>query len=373
MNVYTYQNLDELQGFISLENPSETSVIDPYSLPYFQTFMFASVLEDTITKLRILNECNNEMRISKTMVDLNRLLALKYNVEQPATMDELKNVNPKKLNCIEYKLNKLDADRKYFGDVLIDTYLDLSLNKKYSALADHVRRIVDRNEHAAFLIQDEAKNRLVRRELNKQYRQQRNHNKSVMYDTDVAIERLKSLVEDAALNAEVRKRYVENWQNARTEQHHQTIRDKEFGSSETIEYYKQKTDHEQRVHTEVELLMNITVNETLQKVESWMNKYDKDMEAIDLRIQIMKNNHKNAYEKRIQLEETLEEHVKLMKNWIHFKEDREKARLYREKMDNAAVTVQAWWRGLLVRNQLGPYKPLPKKKGASVPSGKKKK
>lgn len=44
-----------------------------------------------------------------------------------------------------------------------------------------------------------------------------------------------------------------------------------------------------------------------------------------------------------------------MKNWIKFKEDREKVRLYNEKITNAAHIIQAWWRGLLVRLRLGPY------------------
>lgn len=37
-----------------------------------------------------------------------------------------------------------------------------------------------------------------------------------------------------------------------------------------------------------------------------MNKYDKDMEKIDLKIQIKKNDHQNAYDKRIGLEETVQ-------------------------------------------------------------------
>lgn len=54
-----------------------------------------------------------------------------------------------------------------------------------------------------------------------------------------------------------------------------------------------------------------------------------------------------------------------MKNWIQFKKEREVARLYHEKMLNSAITVQAWWRGLLVRLHLGPYivkKPKKQKK-----------
>jgi hypothetical protein len=41
-----------------------------------------------------------------------------------------------------------------------------------------------------------------------------------------------------------------------------------------------------------------------------------------------------------------------MKDWIHFKEEREKARQYVEKMTKSAIIVQAWWRGLLVRRPL---------------------
>lgn len=36
-----------------------------------------------------------------------------------------------------------------------------------------------------------------------------------------------------------------------------------------------------------------------------MNKYDKDMEAVDLKIQIKKNDYQNMLDKRIDLEKTV--------------------------------------------------------------------
>lgn len=50
-----------------------------------------------------------------------------------------------------------------------------------------------------------------------------------------------------------------------------------------------------------------------------------------------------------------------MKAWNHFKDEREKARQYVKKMTNSAIIIQAWWRGLLVRKQLGPYRVIKKK------------
>lgn len=51
-----------------------------------------------------------------------------------------------------------------------------------------------------------------------------------------------------------------------------------------------------------------------------------------------------------------------MKDWKKFKEEREIARRYHEKMMTSAIIVQAWWRGLLVRLHLGPYKKVKKPK-----------
>ncbi|CAG4984567.1 unnamed protein product [Colias eurytheme] len=337
-----------------------------FTLSYLQASLFASVVEDIITQIRILVECNNELRIIKTMSDMKLLLALKYRVVQPKVTDELASIDPINLDCNEYKLNKLDADRKFFANAMATIYVDLSLHNRYEALKDTVDAMVGVLEYRVAIAEEEIKNRGIRHECNKQLRQQRNHIKSVIYDTNATIEKLKNKVEDATLNAETESRYIENWQRARTEQHLQTIHDTEENPSRTIEYYKQRTDHEQRVHTEVELLINIIINETLEKVEDWMNKYDKDMEGIDLKIQIKKNEYQNMYDRRVNLEQTIENHDKLMKDWIHFKEEREKARLYREKMTKSAITVQAWWRGLLVRRQLGPYKVAKKPKGAGA-------
>ncbi|CAH2253043.1 jg13555 [Pararge aegeria aegeria] len=296
------------------------------------------------------------------MTDMGVHLALKYGVSQPDVKDELDEIDPNKLDCNEYKLNKLDNDRIWPMVALTNTYIRLVRDKTFEALEESVSKIENLDKYRGELFEADSKNRLMRRDLNKQLRQQRNHIKSVIYDTNTKIDELRSKVEDASFNTEIRSRYVDNWQLTRTEQHIRKIHDTEATPTNTIEYYKQRAYCEQRVHTEVELLFNIIINETLDKIEHWMNKYDKDMEELDLKIQIKKNDYQNMLDKRINLEETIEKHDIAMKEWVYFKEEREKARLFVKKMTNSAITIQAWWRGLLVRKQLGPYK-ISKKKG----------
>ncbi|XP_037294118.1 dynein regulatory complex protein 9-like [Manduca sexta] len=238
----------------------------------------------------------------KTNTDIDKLRAVKYSVMQPAVQDELDGINRSNLDANNYKLDKLDNDKKYVTDVLLSTYLDLSMNRSWRALQDKNQAILDLYNRRVSLAEEETRNRITRRDLMRQLRQQRNHIKSVTYDTDAVIDNLKTQVEDAALNAEIRGRYVDNWQQARSEQHAQKIAYVEMGPSDAIEYYKQTIDREQRVHTEVEMLINININETLQKIESWMNKYDKDIEALEIKIQKKKHEHEKMEERRHELE-----------------------------------------------------------------------
>lgn len=51
------------------------------------------------------------MRLRKTMIEMPTILARKYGVEEEKITDELADINPKNLDCSEYKLKKLQSDR----------------------------------------------------------------------------------------------------------------------------------------------------------------------------------------------------------------------------------------------------------------------
>lgn len=61
--------------------------------------------------LCFLAECNNGLRVTKAMADMDELLAVKFSVPPAPTVDPLAKINPKNLERAEYKLDKLEADR----------------------------------------------------------------------------------------------------------------------------------------------------------------------------------------------------------------------------------------------------------------------
>ncbi|KAI5632925.1 hypothetical protein NE865_14370 [Phthorimaea operculella] len=143
---------------------------------------------------------------------------------------------------------------------------------------------------------------------------------------------------------------------ARAEQHGHEIDQEEGELTNSIEYYKDRSEREGIVHGQVEMLVNILIGEKYQNMEEAMAKYDVDTEKMDLKIQIMRTKACEVTEKRQQLDELLVKRTREIKDWLKFKADRTKAREYHDSMTRSATVVQAWWRGLLVRLQLGPYR-----------------
>ncbi|XP_050666078.1 dynein regulatory complex protein 9-like isoform X2 [Leptidea sinapis] len=324
-------------------------------LPHSTACLFCTILEDALAQLKILNECNPGLRLQSTLMDMNLHLNDKYGIKREV-LDEVDSIKPNKLHCNEYKLKKLLKDRELIIKVLKGAYIDMSEHGNILVLKEYISEISKTYNDREILILVEGRNRQVKRDLNKQLRQQRNHIKSVLYQTECNIKDLCSRFEDASIYANIRGRYVDGWQRARHEQLEFALKDKEYAPSQNIELHKRKSQQEQQVHTEVELLTNIIINETLEKIEVWVNKYDVDMEQIDLKIQIARNKWLSIQKQRIDMEEQFAKHEEEMRIWVQFKRDREEARLYREKMTNCAIVIQAWWRGLLVRRRLGPYK-----------------
>ncbi|XP_075982867.1 dynein regulatory complex protein 9-like isoform X2 [Anticarsia gemmatalis] len=328
-------------------------------------------MEDIIVQLRILAECDNALHIFKTHAEMPSLRAAKYGIVRPEVEDELEGIDPKNLGKESYKLDKLATDRVFLNEVIESTYLDLAMDGIFKPLSDAIDEINERRERLNYLAEEDVRHKAKKREVMRNLRQQRNRIRSAIYENDIIIDRLRNKIEDASLNKEVQIRYVDHWQQARTEQHVLNIYNKESGPSDGITSYRRKAEEEQRVHAEVELITNILINETLTKVENFMQQYDKDIEAVDLKIQIKRHEYEAQLEERLAMEVKFAAHDVELQAWKKFKVEREEARLYRLKMIEAAIAVQAWWRGLLVRLQIGPFKQ--KRKPAAKGAKKKKK
>lgn len=138
---------------------------------------------------------------------------------------------------------------------------------------------------------------------------------------------------------------------------------------EEIEKLRLKTEEENRVHAEIEIFLRKEQQKLEEKLEFWMEKFDKDTE--------MKQNELNALKaaKASDLAH-LQELAKMIREYeqviIEDRIEKEKTRKKIQQDDlelKSIIKLQAWWRGIVVRREIGGFR-MPKDNDSKDMKGK---
>ncbi|CAI9532247.1 unnamed protein product [Staurois parvus] len=130
-----------------------------------------------------------------------------------------------------------------------------------------------------------------------------------------------------------------------------------------IQKVKEKMDEEIRVHVEIENFLRQHQQELEEKLEYWMEKYDKDTEEKQAELNALKTARVNDLTLLQDLAKQYEEYEKVI---IEDRLEKEKAQEQKKQEQvelSSAIKIQAWWKGTMVRKGLGPYKKSKSKKG----------
>lgn len=129
---------------------------------------------------------------------------------------------------------------------------------------------------------------------------------------------------------------------------------------EEIEKLRMKTEEENRVHTEIEMFLKKQQQKLEEKLEFWMEKFDKDTEAKQNELNALKAAKASDLVHLQDLAKMIREYEQVI---IEDRIEKEKTRKKLEQDDlelRSIVKLQAWWRGSVVRKEIGNFK-MPKK------------
>lgn len=129
---------------------------------------------------------------------------------------------------------------------------------------------------------------------------------------------------------------------------------------EEIEKLRLKTEEENRVHMEIEVFLKNQQQKLEEKLEFWMEKFDKDTEAKQNELNALKAAKASDLAHLQDLAKMIREYEQVI---IEDRLEKEKTRKKLEQDDlelKSIVKLQAWWRGTVVRREIGSFK-MPKK------------
>ncbi|XP_040126188.2 dynein regulatory complex protein 9 isoform X3 [Ictidomys tridecemlineatus] len=328
------------------EEEESTNVVDIEVIPeireplsLLEVLRLSAVLEDTLDQLSILNyimpvhyerKQSTSMNISsleKSLLVSTNKISTPVSTKEKPTLPEIPqggqfSMEFNRMQDLVFKqptmqsimsteiMKKIQIDRMFFSDVIENTMQELQDSGTFTTLLQTLNKEREKKMHFYDIIAREEKGRKQIKSLQKQL-------------SNVKKER----------QAEVQK-------------------------------LRMKTEEENRIHMEIEMFLRKEQQKLEEKLEFWMEKFDKDTE--------MKQNELNALKAAKASDLThLQDLAKMIREYEQvIIEDRIEKEKTRKKIEQdelelrSAIKLQAWWRGTVVRREIGSFK-MPKDKDDS--------
>lgn len=260
-------------------------------------------------------------------------------------------------------LSKIQADRKFLQDVMEETLEEIVTSKSFDSL---VRAVDTEKEKKAGLqqtiLKEEESRRLVKT-LQRQLLEVKKEKESEIQQRNEMIAHLKDQLQEMKAKTSMEGKYIKKDAEVRVSCTQKRCQQAEGSLKEDLETLRYKIDEEARVNSEIETYLRQHHQILDEKLEYWMEKYDRDVEQKQHELDVLKASKANDLAKLQELTQKYSEYEKVViEDRVAKEQARRQAEQELEEL-KSATKIQSWWRGTMVRKQLGPYSKKKKKKG----------
>ncbi|XP_046734603.1 dynein regulatory complex protein 9-like [Diprion similis] len=262
----------------------------------------------------------------------------------------------------EAAFQKLTSDSTDLVNILENTVKELRSNGSFAVLTTIPKSLTDAQiEEYSILSKAEKNNEEVKR-LRELIAQERITNES---ERKKSVEKLATLLREMeAQQAKGRASiaYVSAWEKARCEQNIARCQFAEKDLRRTLEKLETEEKNENRITRDIEVFLCDNIAENEELIVGWEKRHDRERTEY--------TNEIGRLEKKIKLERTALELLKkehqvkqnFIDTYLAEKEADRKKKKLEEHVRRSTIKIQAWWRGVMVRQKFGPYRPEEKKK-----------
>nr|BAB15699.1 unnamed protein product [Homo sapiens] len=376
--------------------PEIPETLEPLSLP--DVLRISAVLEDTTDQLFILNYImpvqydgrqsicvkSRELNLEGTNLDklamglnMTKILSPLLPVEGPNLPDFTPRgrfaVEFNKMQDLVFKkptrqtimttetLKKIHIDRQFFSDVIADTIKELQDSATYNSLLQALSKERENKMHFYDIIAREEKGRKQIISLQKQLINVKKEWQFEVQSQNEYIANLKDQLQEMKAKSNLENRYMKTNTELQIAQTQKKCNRTEELLVEDFEKLRMKTEEEARTHTEIEMFLRKEQQKLEERLEFWMEKYDKDTE--------MKQNELNALKAtKASVLAHLQDLAKMIREYEQviiedrIEKERSKKKVKQDLLElKSVIKLQAWWRGTMIRREIGGFK-MPKDK-----------
>jgi len=271
-------------------------------------------------------------------------------------------------------VQKIQDDRLFCEKVLKQTYRELTHEQNFTALLNAVKQQVQKKVGLQQTIIKEEQGRRKIKQLQKQLVDVKKEKEAEVQQRNEMIAHLKDQLQEMKAKSNMEGKYVKKNAENQVHQNQQRCLLAEQDLKNQVDDLKNALEEEVRTHTEIETYLKTHQKILEEKVEYWMDKYEKDVEAKQHELSVLKASKAGDLDRLQELTRRYAEYEKVV---VEDRIEKEKQRRKKEQEElelKSAIRLQSWWRGTMVIKQFGPFGKKKKKgKGKKGKKGKKKK
>ncbi|KAM6305086.1 LOW QUALITY PROTEIN: dynein regulatory complex protein 9 [Aegotheles albertisi] len=408
-------------GASASRKSTETKEMEKFT--HLEALLFTAVLENCVDQLSILGyimpvsyegktdishtgsqEMKEIIEAQKELdADYQELMSARQESDETGTPTSLKSIedkqqlgkteDPKSTHRVSKRamknsalsiesLVKIQADRQYASDVITVTIKKMEESGTFNSLTEaNEREKTKKSNFHDFLIREEEGKKEIKA-LEKQLQDVKKETETELQKRDKMIAYLQDELEEMQAKVDMEICYMKKSTDLQVHQIQKKCSNAESVLDNKIQKLRSKTDEEIRIHTEIENFLRQHYKMVEEKLEHWVDKYENDTDAKDEELDALKALKANNLE---MLQRFAEECQTFEETIISDRAEREARRrkLEQDALElKSILKLQAWWRGVMVRKNLGPYEALRKlwekhlaqqKEGNKEKSGAKKK
>jgi len=378
-------------NFIMVQAVEET-VQEMQPLPGNWAACVATVFEDAVDQLNILGSILPQQKSKSTTTyqviadEITHILTEQKRVENEIEMfsdtqriikqlttdliSQQSGINERGLDGQD-NLLKINRDRQFAEDTLRLCLNEINHNGKFDSLVKSVDEELTRKGRFRAAQQSEAQARRDLRQLTRQLQLTRKEKEQEIHEMTEMIAHLKDQLQEMKAKTNLEGKYVKKSAENRLEMNSTLKGMEELSLKTELDQVRKDIEMENRAHTDVKNFLLKKRRFLEDKVEYWMEKYEKDTEAKSNELQGLKADKERDLKVLQELARTYDDYERVVvedrteKNRIREAQEREELEL------KTSIKIQAWWRGTMVRRGLGEFKRDKDKKKKGKGKGKK--
>lgn len=342
----------------------------PLALSSFEKAAVASILKETISKLSVVNSgFDGKNRIVDCPI-AKAPMNVRFNEPILDKLYDADTLEPLR-ECFEaMSISKLETDIEIIRCALETCCSELEQCGRFSKFADFIFN-ENREAYDEYnLLHTYCENVEKLDAVQKERKENRHRNEKLIAKLDADLFRLKTECENKEKTNRLEENMVKKWENARQEQVDAIFNHELKQLHQLRDDYEEKAERELIVINKIMAFYRAKCTKLEESIDAWKQRYETEKRDLDGQIKHTEESIEDVKSRCESIRNSYQKRAKFIEEYYVEQKQLETIRKIEDGQRAAAIYIQAWWRGMMVRKQLGPYRP--KKKSKKPKTGKKK-